>query len=233
MFFACQSLDYFGSLPFGEGAESALQKFYHYLPADIKEQIDRLDGRIMLWSPYRSMAPGILQTLMQAIMTGEVVTMEYNSGNGAAKRDIQPIGLYTSSGYWYCPAYCFEREDIRQFRADRILSATLNPSVTPQEEIRKMTLKNKPEKGHLDQTVLHIEITKKGVWLLESNPRFAPSIRRNEDGSGEATIQIATEDLRFYVDLIWNLGSEVKIKGPVEAITYIQEKAEAMRLLYS
>ncbi|GIO93850.1 helix-turn-helix transcriptional regulator [Paenibacillus lactis] len=233
MFFACQSLDYFGSLPFGEGAESALQKFYHYLPADIKEQIDRLDGRIMLWSPYRSMAPGILQTLMQAIMTGEVVTMEYNSGNGAAKRDIQPIGLYTSSGYWYCPAYCFEREDIRQFRADRILSAALNPSVPPRDEIRKMTLMNKPEKGHLDQTVLHIEITRKGVWLLESNPRFAPSIQRNEDGSGAAAIQIATEDLRFYVDLIWNLGSEVKIKGPVEAITYIQEKAEAMRSLYS
>ncbi|MEK4115723.1 YafY family protein [Paenibacillus sp. FSL W8-0919] len=233
MFFACQSLDYFSSLPFGEGAESALQKFYHYLPADIKEQIDRLDGRIMLWSPYRSMAPGILQTLMQAIMTGEVVTMEYNSSSGIAKRDIQPIGLYTSSGYWYCPAYCFEREDIRQFRADRILSAALNPSVPPLDEIRKMTLMNKPEKGHLDQTVLHIEITRKGVWLLESNPRFAPSIQRNEDGSGAAAIQIATEDLRFYVDLIWNLGSEVKIKGPVEAITYIQEKAEAMRLLYS
>lgn len=233
MFFACQSLDYFGSLPFGEGAESALQKFYHYLPADIKEQIDRLDGRIMLWSPYRSMAPGILQTLMQAIMMGGVVTMEYNSASGAAKRDIQPIGLYTSSGYWYCPAYCFEREDIRQFRADRIFSATLNPSVTPQEEIRKMTLKNKPEKGHLDQTVLHIEITKKGVWLLESNPRFAPSIQCNEDGSGAAAVQIAKEDLRFYVDLLWNLGSEVKIKGPDEAITYIQEKAEAMRLLYS
>ena len=233
MFFACQSLDYFSSLPFGEGAESALQKFYHYLPADIKEQIDRLDGRIMLWSPYRSMAPGILQTLMQAIMTGEVVTMEYNSSSGIAKRDIQPIGLYTSSGYWYCPAYCFEREDIRQFRADRILSAALNPSVPPLDEIRKMTLMNKPEKGHLDQTVLHIEITRKGVWLLESNPRFAPSIQRNEDGSGAAAIQIATEDLRFYVDLIWNLGSEVKIKGPVEAITYIQEKVEAMRSLYS
>ncbi|CAM3603870.1 MULTISPECIES: helix-turn-helix transcriptional regulator [Paenibacillus] len=233
MFFACQSLDYFSSLPFGEGAESALQKFYHYLPADIKEQIDRLDGRIMLWSPYRSMASGILQTLMQAIMMGGVVTMEYNSSSGAAKRDIQPIGLYTSSGYWYCPAYCFEREDIRQFRADRILSATLNPSVPPRDEIRKMTLMNKPEKGHLDQTVLHIEITKKGVWLLESNPRFAPSIRRNEDGSGAAAVQIAKEDLYFYVDLIWNLGSEVKIKGPVEAITYIQEKAEAMRSLYS
>jgi len=233
MFFACQSLDYFSSLPFGEGAESALQKFYHYLPGDIKEQIDRLKGRIMLWSPYRAMAPGILQTLMQAIMMGGVVTIEYNSSSGAAKRDIQPIGLYTSSGYWYCPAYCFEREDIRQFRADRILSVSHNESVPSLDKIQKMTLMNKPEKGHQDQTVLHIEITKKGVWLLESNPRFAPSIQRNEDGSGMAAVQIATEDLHFYVDLIWNLGSEVKIKGPVEAITYIQEKTETMRLLYS
>src|SRR5690554_2318065 len=37
MFFACQSLDFFSSLPFGEGADSALHKFYHYLPSDIKE----------------------------------------------------------------------------------------------------------------------------------------------------------------------------------------------------
>lgn len=233
MFFACQSLDFFSSLPFGDGAESALHKFYHYLPADIKEQIDRLKGRIMLWSPYRSMAPGILQTLMQAIMTGGVVTLEYNSGSGVGKRDVQPIGLYTSSGYWYCPAYCFHREDIRQFRADRILTVSLNESVPSREDIRKMTLMNKPEKGHLDQTTLHMELTRKGIWLLESNPRFSSGIQRNEDGSGTAAVQIATEDLHFYVDLIWNLGNEVKIKGPLEAITYIQEKAEAIRLLYS
>ncbi|MEN1988049.1 helix-turn-helix transcriptional regulator [Paenibacillus hubeiensis] len=233
MFFACQSLDFFSSLPFGDGAESALHKFYHYLPADIKEQIDRLKGRIMLWSPYRSMAQGILQTLLQAIMVGSVVTLEYNSGSGVGLRNVQPIGLYTSSGYWYCPAYCFHREDIRQFRADRILSVSLNESVPSREDIRKMTLMNKPEKGHLDQTTLHMELTRKGIWLLESNPRFASGIQRNEDGSGTAAVQIATEDLHFYVDLIWNLGSEVKIKGPLEAITYIQEKAEAIRLLYS
>jgi predicted DNA-binding transcriptional regulator YafY len=56
LFFVCQSLDYFSSLPFGEGADSALHKFYHYLPADVKEQIDRLKNRVMLWSPYRLMS---------------------------------------------------------------------------------------------------------------------------------------------------------------------------------
>ncbi|WP_238590794.1 helix-turn-helix transcriptional regulator [Paenibacillus beijingensis] len=43
MFFALQSKDYFSSVPFGEGADSALHKFYHYLPADVREQIDRLN----------------------------------------------------------------------------------------------------------------------------------------------------------------------------------------------
>ena len=56
MFFACQSLQYFGSLPFDEGATSALHKFYHYSPADVKEQIDRLKNKMVIWNPYRSMS---------------------------------------------------------------------------------------------------------------------------------------------------------------------------------
>lgn len=232
MFFAAQTLDYFGSVPFGEGADSALHKFYHYLPADIREQIDRLKNRIMFWSPYRPMSAEILQTLLQAIMIRSVVTVKYKSSGGVSERNIQPIGLYASSGYWYCPAYCFHREDIRQFRADRILSAALNETIPCREDISPMTLLDKPNKDHLEQTTLQLEMTKKGVWLLESNPRFAPFIQQNEDGSGMATVKIAAEDLNFYVDLIWQLGGEVKIAAPAEGIAYMNQKIESMRLLY-
>jgi predicted DNA-binding transcriptional regulator YafY len=232
MFFACQSLEYFGSLPFGEGADSALHKFYHYLPADSKEQIDRLKNRVMLWSPYRAMSPEILQTLLQSVMIRSVVTIEYRSESGVSERNIQPIGLYTSSGYWYCPAYCFLREEVRQFRADRIVSAALDESVPWREDIHRMTLQNKPAKHHLEQTVLQLEMTPKGVWELESNPRFAPYIQRNEKGGGTAAVRIAAEDLTFYVDLIWKLGSDIRIVGPTEAVAYIRQKIEAMRGLY-
>ncbi|RUT33678.1 YafY family transcriptional regulator [Paenibacillus zeisoli] len=232
MFFACQTLDYFGSLPFDEGADSALHKFYHYLPVDIRQQIDRLKNRIMFWSPHRPMSVEILQTLLQAIMVSSVVTINYNSSRGVSERNIQPIGLYASSGYWYCPAYCFRREEIRQFRTDRILSAALNAKIPCREDVSRMTLSDKPNKDHVKQTMLQLEMTNKGVWLLESNPRLAPFIERNEDGSGMANIEIAAENLHFYVDLIWQLGGEAKIVGPAEGVAYMKQKVESMRLLY-
>lgn len=232
MFFACQTMDYFSALPFGDGADSALHKFYHYLPLDIRDQIDRLKDRIEFWSPYRSMSAEILQTLLKAIMLGGVVNIEYRSSSGVTKRNIQPIGLYASSGYWYCPAYCFTKKDIRQFRADRILSAALSETVACREDVSQMTLLDKPNKKDQGQITLELEMTRKGVWMLESNPRFGPFIQQNEDGSGAAAMKIAAEDLNFYVDSIWQFGDEVKIVAPVEAKTSILQKIEKIRSLY-
>ncbi|MDQ8734611.1 YafY family protein [Paenibacillus sp. LHD-38] len=232
IFFACQSLEYFGSLPFGDGASSALHKFFHYLPADVKCRIERLKNRIAIYSPYRQMSPDILQTLLHAIMDRSIVTIRYRSSKGVQERNIQPVGLYASSGYWYCPAYCFLRKEMRQFRADRMLSAIINPAMESREDIERQTLLDKPEKDQLEQTVLLLELTEKGIWQLDTNTRFAPFIKRNEDGTGTAAVQIAAEDLHFYVELIWALGEDVRIMGPTEAVAQIKQKMKAMHLLY-
>lgn len=232
LFFACQSLEYFGSVPFGDAAGSALRKFYHYLPIDVRERIDRLRDRVAIWSPHRSMSKGVLETLLEAIMSRCIVTIEYNSETRVSKRDIQPIGLYASSGYWYCPAYCFESETVKQFRADRILSACLDVTKTPNDDISQLTLLDKPRKDHLPQTVLRLELTKRGTWLLASNNRFAPYIHRKEDGSATAEVPIAAEDLPFYSDLIWSFGTDVRITAPEEVIAILKRKAESMRQMY-
>lgn len=232
IFFACQSLEYFSSLPFGEGASSALHKFFHYLPADVKGRIERMKNRVAIYSPYRQMSPDILQTLLHAIMDRSIVTIRYRSSKGVQERNIQPVGLYASSGYWYCPAYCFFRKEMRQFRADRMLSAVMNPTMESREDIERQTLLDKPEKSQLEQTVLLLELTEKGIWQLDTHARFAPYIKRNEDGTGTAAVPIAAEDLNFYVELIWALGEDVKIIGPIEAVTQIKQKMKAMFLMY-
>ncbi|GIP05393.1 DeoR family transcriptional regulator [Paenibacillus lautus] len=233
IFFACQSLSYFSTLPFGEGAATALHKFYHYLPADIKEQIDRLKDRVMIHSPFRPMSADILQTLMQAVMVRQAVTISYRSSAGSSQRHIQPIGLYASSGYWYCPAYCFTQEDIRQFRVDRMTAASPNESLPIREDIASQTLQDMPEIGDVEMKLFEVELTSKGVWLLETDTRLGPHIHRNTDVSGVVRLEIPATDVNFYADYVWRLGEEAVITSPAEAVQWTREKIESMRLRYT
>lgn len=233
IFFACQSLSYFSSLPFGDGAATALHKFYHYLPADIKEQIDRLKDRVMIHSSFRPMSTDILQTLMQAVMVRQVVTIHYRSSAGSNQRHIQPIGLYASSGYWYCPAYCFRQDDIRQFRVDRMEAASLNESIPIREDIAVQTLQDKPKTEHGEIKEFEVQLTSKGVWQLETDTRLGPFINKNKDGSGSVSIEIPAADLAFYADYVWRLGEEATITSPTEAIQWTIEKMESMMRKYT
>lgn len=49
--------------------------------------------------------------------------MEYRKGNGtpASSRCIDPYGLVMWKGQWYLSGFCHLRQDIRNFRVDRII----------------------------------------------------------------------------------------------------------------
>jgi predicted DNA-binding transcriptional regulator YafY len=235
MFFACQSLQYFGSVPFDESAASAIHKFYHYLPADSKEQIDRLRNRVVIWNPHRTMSGECLQTLLQAIMNDSVVTITYNSENEVTQRDIQPVGLYANEGYWYCPAYCFLRRTYRLFRADRITLADLNDSFPYRQDMSGRSVFDwiTPDLTRFDhQSDLIVELTEEGVRLLETNVWFGSHIEVHEDGGGTVRIRIPVRKVTFFTDMVWQLGKEARIVEPVEAVDYMKHKIETIRQRY-
>ncbi|MFD0695455.1 helix-turn-helix transcriptional regulator [Paenibacillus sp. GCM10027628] len=235
VFFACQSLQYFGSVPFDESAASAIHKFYHYLPADAKEQIDRLRNRVVIWSPRRTMSADCLQTLLQAIMNDSVVTITYKSGDGVTQRDIQPVGLYASEGYWYCPAYCFLRRTYRLFRADRIGFASLNDTLPYRQDLSGRSVFDwiTPDLTRFDhQRDLIVELSEEAVRSLETNVWFGSHIEVHEDGRGTLRFRIPVQKIAFFVDLVWQLGGEARIVEPVEAIDYIKQKIDTIRQRY-
>lgn len=235
VFFACQSLQYFGSVPFDESAASAIHKFYHYLPADAKEQIDRLRNRVVIWNPHRTMSADFLQTLLQAIMNDSVVTIAYKSGDGVTQRDIQPIGLYASEGYWYCPAYCFLRQTYRLFRADRISFASVNDGFPDRKDLSERSVFDwiTPDLSRFKrQCDLIVELTEEGVRSLETNVWFSSHIEIHEDGRGTLRMRIPVQKIEFFTDLIWPLGGEAKIVEPHEAVAYIRRKIETITKCY-
>ncbi|XOK60637.1 helix-turn-helix transcriptional regulator [Paenibacillus elgii] len=236
IYFAAQSLKYFGSLPFGDKAESAQDKFYHFLPPDVQDQIDRLKNKVVIWSPNREMSVSCLTTLLQALMIKSVVTIEYKSSVSVKNtRDIQPVGLYSDRGYWYCPAYCFARRGYRLFRADRIITAILNELITWREDVDRKSVFDwqEDEENSQEKIIFCVSLTSNGLKKLEPNGRFRDFIELQEDGTGCIRMQIPINKLEFYTDMIWELGQDAKIVEPLEAIAYMKRTIEGMNELYS
>lgn len=66
LYFAFQSLQFLGSLPFKTETGYVLKKLYHYLPEDAKMRIDSMKDRIVFWNPNRMQSADYLEIILNA-----------------------------------------------------------------------------------------------------------------------------------------------------------------------
>ncbi|MFB1051862.1 helix-turn-helix transcriptional regulator [Paraliobacillus sp. JSM ZJ581] len=234
LYFAFQSLQFFDSLPFKTETGYALKKFYQYLPSDAKLRIDSMKGRIVFWNPNRVQPADYLETILHAAVDQLTLSIHYDSKNGVRKRIIQPIGLYSYNGFWYCPAYCFFRKGIRLFRVDRIKQA-----VTTDAEVQSLPYQSVmewiklSEEEVLDPITFSVELSREGVRRARSEIDLDHLIKERENGTGWIKATIPKSELNYFVDLIWIFGSEALILEPIEAITYMKLKLKNLSEQYS
>lgn len=64
IFFASHALRHYRFLPFETEASSALSKFYHYMPGDVRDRIDQMKNRVDFVTPERQSAFPYLAVLL-------------------------------------------------------------------------------------------------------------------------------------------------------------------------
>jgi predicted DNA-binding transcriptional regulator YafY len=69
---------------------------------------------------------GPLSTILDAVHHRRVLKLSYAGvrRQDTTDRDVEPLGLVRSGGFWLMPAWCRLRGDVRVFRSDRILATT-------------------------------------------------------------------------------------------------------------
>jgi proteasome accessory factor C len=86
--------------------------------------------------------PAILATVRQALESAERLEIDYTtqSRDERAHRQVDPLRLFTSEGHHYLEAWCLREQDVRIFRLDRMLGATLTgqPAETRDAEPRDL-----------------------------------------------------------------------------------------------
>ncbi|MBT2288975.1 YafY family transcriptional regulator [Paenibacillus albidus] len=243
IFFASHALRHYTDLPFKEASSSALHKFYHYMPGDVRDRIDEMKNRVDFVTPTRQAESPHLSMLLEAAVQQKVLLIEYAKADAEEQRPagrlIQPIGVYAHGGLWYCPAYCFQRGGLRIFRCDRMLSAAYDTSGLEPQDLRHIHLGNRElfmpglgqeqrrmEEGVRDaelperreQLTLLVQLGKAGVQRCEAEQWTTSQLHIREDGSGWLAGCVAKSELPFLARFVIGLGSEATVQEPPELV---------------
>jgi predicted DNA-binding transcriptional regulator YafY len=234
MFFAYQSLHYYTSIPFETESISALTKFYYYLPDDVKQRIDGLKKRITFWVPSQEHPAPHLSELLQHAMEQNVVSIIYDSKESKSQRDIQPIGIYSMNGLWYCPGYCYKAEEVRLFRVDRIKDLSMTQERKPKKEIAKYTIHHYLQSFDEEQVSLPfvVKLNRRGVKRCESDYWLSKSLLVHSDGSGKIESEISLSFLSWAADFFISCGTDALVEQPDILITKIKRKIDDLAFHY-
>lgn len=101
---------------------SLLLKIKSVLKNFEKDNISKLDNRITPSYIRETFESNSLSIIQKAIANTTVVSIKYHSfyKDEFTQREIEPMGLYFTDKAWVVVAHCRLRNEIREFRLDRI-----------------------------------------------------------------------------------------------------------------
>jgi predicted DNA-binding transcriptional regulator YafY len=101
--------------------ESALLKIKAVLPLTDKDKLEFLDSRIGFQKPWAPTSL-YLDTIQHSITESVTLRITYQSRGEeqTSERTIRPYAVYFSGAVWTTIAFCELRQEIREFRLDRI-----------------------------------------------------------------------------------------------------------------
>nr|WP_261771573.1 WYL domain-containing protein [Paenibacillus xylanexedens] len=232
LFFAAQSLQNYKSLPFNNEVQSALRKFFHYLSSDLKHKIERMQQRLIFWVPPHELDVRYLKELLEAALEQRIVQIRYEASS-VQDRLIQPLGLYTMNGLWYCRAYCFRAMDHRVFRVDRVSGLQCEVDQSQKVDLNEENIQEWIIREDLETPLeLKVSLSPEGVRRCQSDVWLSQFLKVNEDGSGTIHAHIGTSYTPWVVGFFLGLGTDAHVTHPPQVRDQIRTKLQAMAAQY-
>jgi predicted DNA-binding transcriptional regulator YafY len=89
-----------------------------------KEKAEKLEQRLYIFSNEQTNETNFLSTIQLAITNCWVLKINYHTfhSDTVSFRFVEPLAVYFTKGNWIMVAFCRLRNDLREFRIDRILN---------------------------------------------------------------------------------------------------------------
>ncbi len=233
-------------------ALSASRKIENVLPEMLREEVQYLQSSIRFVTTDAMERPGETEKLLlvrRAILqrnsirfcyftrhpsspvelAGESMASDQQTaasvtGTPSAKtREADPYGLVHYLNAWHVVAYCHLRQDIRNFRLDRMDDLVLLPTTFQRPVNFKMS---KTQAGQRKRVVVRVLFDKEVArWVMESRSYFTDSVEETPEGL-LVTLNPHQESEVLQWLLSW--GSHVRVLEPETLRERMIEEAQAM-----
>lgn len=128
------------------------------------------------------------------------------------------------NGLWYCPAYCFQKEEIRLFRVDRILSLAVHENQSIRRNYSNYTIQNYLELTDAKALLpLVVKLTRSGVKRCGSDSWLTKGLSILPDETGMIEMKIEAGFIPWAANFFLGCGSNALVESPVQLIDKIKE----------
>ncbi len=199
---------------------SAMEKVKAVLKYSDKEFLENLEKRVTIRpTPAQKEFPDShISEIQMAIATNKLMSMTYYSqyADNTTQRDVEPLGMVFYSGRWHLIGYCRLRNDLRDFRADRIQKVSvLNETIDPEKHPDYMSFLHDALIG-TDAKEATIIVSPMVARFMGDQKYYLGFIEEQKQQDGRFQMKFITPNYYYLASWLMMYGKEVEIESPSE-----------------
>ncbi|XHS78368.1 helix-turn-helix transcriptional regulator [Burkholderiaceae bacterium UC74_6] len=232
-------------LGLGEALASAQLKLKAALPAEWQDDAERVGARFHLdpvdW--YREAPPvDHLPAVARAVWQAQRIAVRYESWQGEAQRELEPLGLVLKGGAWYVVARSSASRPVRTYRLQSILD--LQPTSESFKRPARFDLADywrestRRFEAELYRGEARLSVSARGLkWLTRDFSSTVTAASRSTAKpdparEGWSLVRIPIESAEHAAGQLMRLGAEALVLGPADLRERMTAQARALAALY-
>jgi predicted DNA-binding transcriptional regulator YafY len=213
--------------------KAAMFKIKSVLRLAERDHMENMEQHIeVLESPYFSQhknETAYLQNILKAIADKSVINIDYFAEHSQEKsnRNIEPIGIFFMSRYWYLIAWCTLRKDYRTFRIDHIkyLSITAIHFESEHPALRSFLSKVSKEK---ELHTIVIQVEKSVLKYLGEQKFYNGFVSQKEIPNDKVEMTFLTSSLTGFAKWYLLFGECADIITPRKLIDTVKKNLDTL-----
>lgn len=173
----------------------------------------------------------VVMTITDAIAQSRRVHLRYwvPARDEATERDVDPIRLFTSDATAYLSGWCHAVEDLRTFRLDRVLEATLlDAAIDVPEDVRARAFDAELFSPSPDDRLVTFSLDPAARWAAD----YYQCEEVEERGDGGLIVKLRARDDEWVRRLALGLAGVARLIDPPELTELVRDAAVAALAAY-